>query len=84
MPVEITFLGDKLSEGGLEPDNSKVQVILKMPKPTDRKVVLRVMGMINFVRKFIPNLSLKTMCLRELLRDKGKFTWTAYHEKEWG
>ncbi|RXN33947.1 retrotransposon-like family member retr-1 [Labeo rohita] len=57
---EITFLGDKLTEGGVEPDKSKVQAILKMPRPTDRKAVLRVMGMINFVGKFIPNLSSKT------------------------
>ncbi|XP_053092978.1 uncharacterized protein K02A2.6-like [Pangasianodon hypophthalmus] len=77
---EITFLGDKLSEGGVEPDKSKVQAILKMPRPTDRKAVLRVMGMINFVGKFIPNLSSKTVYLRELLRDKGDFKWTADHQ----
>ncbi len=81
---EITFLGDKLSEGGVEPDKSKVQAILKMPRPTDRKAVLRVMGMIQFRGKFIPNLSSKTVCLRELLRDKGEFKWTADHEQEWG
>lgn len=81
---EITFLRDKLSEGGVEPDKSKVQAILKMPRPTDRKAVLRVMGMINFVGKFIPNLSSKIVCLRELLRDKGEFKWTADHEQEWG
>lgn len=55
-----------------------------MPRPIDRKAVLRVMGMINFVGKFIPNLSSKTVCLRELLRDKGEFKWTADHEQEWG
>lgn len=55
-----------------------------MPRPIDRKAVLRVMGMINFVGKFIPNLSSKTVCLRELLRDKGEFKWIADHEQEWG
>ncbi len=81
---DIHFLRDKLSEVGVEPDKSKVQAILKMPRPTDRKAVLRVMGMINFFGKFIPNLSSKTVCLRELLRDKGEFKWTADHEQEWG
>lgn len=81
---EITFLGDKLSEGGVEPDKSKIQAILKKPRPTDRKAVLRVMGMINFVGKFIPNLSSKTGYLRKLLCDKGEFKWTADHEQEWG
>ncbi len=46
---DIMFLGDKLSEVGVEPDKSKVQAILKMPRPTDSKAVLRVMGMINFI-----------------------------------
>ncbi len=45
----IMFLGDKLSEVGVEPDKSKVQAIHKMPRPTDSKAVLRVMGMINFI-----------------------------------
>lgn len=63
---------------------SKIQAILKMPRPTDRKAVLRVMGMINFVGKFIPNLSSKTVYLRELLCDKCEFRWRADHEQEWG
>ncbi|MGH0128263.1 UNVERIFIED_CONTAM: hypothetical protein FKN15_034099 [Acipenser sinensis] len=54
-----------------------------MPRPTDKKGVLRIMGMINFIGKFIPNLSSKTACLRELLHLKNEFQWTAKHEKEW-
>ncbi|KAI2646320.1 Retrovirus-related Pol polyprotein [Labeo rohita] len=42
------------------------------------------MGMNNFVGKFIPNLSSKTVYLRELLCDKGEFKWTVDHEQEWG
>lgn len=34
---EITFLGDKLSEAGVEPDKSKVKAILEMPRPEDTK-----------------------------------------------
>lgn len=58
-----TFLGDKLSGRGVEPDRSKIQAILDMPSPVDKKGVLRLMGMVNF----IPNLSAKTASLRELL-----------------
>ncbi|KAJ8344626.1 hypothetical protein SKAU_G00288190 [Synaphobranchus kaupii] len=43
--TEIAFLGDKLSGDGVEPDHSKVQAILDMPPPTDKKGVLRAMGM---------------------------------------
>ncbi|KAI3355026.1 hypothetical protein L3Q82_017850 [Scortum barcoo] len=56
---EIAFLGDKLSGAGVKPDRSKVKAILEMPQPKDKKGVLRVLGMINFIGKFIPNLSSK-------------------------
>ncbi len=46
--TEMTFLGDKLTSEGVEPDQTKVQAILDMPAPTDKKGVLRAMGMINF------------------------------------
>ncbi|KAI7814577.1 hypothetical protein IRJ41_021834 [Triplophysa rosa] len=80
---EITFLGDKLSERGVKPDQSKIQAILNMPRPTDKKAVQRVMGMINFIGKFIPNLSSKTVYMREMLQNKTEFKWTDNHESEW-
>ncbi|KAI3359277.1 hypothetical protein L3Q82_002792 [Scortum barcoo] len=79
---EIAFLGDKLSEAGVKPDRSKVKAILEMPQPKDKKGVLRVLGMINFIGKFIPNLSSKTVHLRKLLHDKCEFKWTDDHEQE--
>ncbi|KAL7852894.1 hypothetical protein SRHO_G00186790 [Serrasalmus rhombeus] len=48
-----------------------------MPRPTDKKGVLRVMGMINFIGKFIPNLSVKTSALRELLPKTQKISTDA-------
>lgn len=41
------------------------------------------MGMVNFLGKFIPNLSSKPKCLRELLHHNIAFEWTTKHEKEW-
>lgn len=41
------------------------------------------MGMINFIGKFIPNLSVRTSALRELLRDSNEFKWTVRNEREW-
>lgn len=58
---EFTFLGDKMSEAGVEPDRSKVKAILEMPKPVDKKSILRALGMINFIGKFIPNQSSRTV-----------------------
>lgn len=35
--TEMTFLGDKLTANGVLPDKTKVQAILNMPAPTDKK-----------------------------------------------
>lgn len=44
---------------------------------------MRIMGMIHFICKFIPNLSAKTASLRELLNHKNEFNWTSKHKQEW-
>ncbi|XP_061876955.1 uncharacterized protein K02A2.6-like [Entelurus aequoreus] len=80
---EILFLGDKLSARGVQPDQEKMCAIQNMPRPTDKTGVLRIMGMVNFIGKFIPNLTAKTSCIRELLHKDGDFKWTVKHEHEW-
>lgn len=54
-----------------------------MSRPEDKKGVLRMLGIINFIGKFIPNLSSKTVHLRQLLHDRTEFKWTEDHEEEW-
>ena len=80
---EIVFLGDKLSAQGVEPDQEKICAIQSMPRPTEKADVRRIMGMLNFIAKFIPNLSVKTSCMRELLHEDNLFEWTNRHEREW-
>uniref|UniRef100_A0A3B5Q2E6 Reverse transcriptase RNase H-like domain-containing protein n=1 Tax=Xiphophorus maculatus TaxID=8083 RepID=A0A3B5Q2E6_XIPMA len=80
---EIMFLGDKLSAQGVQPDEDKIKAILKMPPPVDKTGVLRIMGMINFIGKFIPNLSAKMTNIRRLLYNDSQFQWTEVHEQEW-
>lgn len=80
---EIIFLGDKLSAQGVQPDQEKINAIQGMSRPIDKTGVLRIMGMINFIGKLIPNLSAKTSFIRELLHKESEFKWTAKHEHEW-
>ena len=81
--TEILFLGDKLSSQGVQPDQEKIKAIQNMPRPTDKTGVLRIMGMVHFIGKFIPNLTAKTACIRELLYKDCEFSWTDEHEQEW-
>ena len=54
---EVTYIGHILSSKGIKPDPSKVQAITEMKSPQDKKELQRVMGMVNYLGKFIPNLS---------------------------
>ena len=65
---EITFSGHTLSAKGIQPDPLKTRAILDMPIPSARVELQRFLGMINYLGKFIPNLSQITSPLCELLR----------------
>ena len=65
--TELIYLGHKLTVNGIEPDKNKIESILGMPKPEDKKDVQRLLELINYVRKLIPNLSELRAPLRELL-----------------
>ena len=67
-------MGHKLNYEGVQPGLSKVEVIQNMPVPTD-KGVRRLVGFVNYPRKFISRLSEIDTPLRELLKANVKFYW---------
>ena len=76
---EVTYLGRVISVDGVKPDPEKIKDILDMPNPTDETGVQRILGMINFLAKFIPNMSTIRKPLRALLVKDTEFVWT--HEQ---
>ncbi|GFO05437.1 Pol polyprotein [Plakobranchus ocellatus] len=77
---EVTYMGRKISATGVKPDFKKVQAILDMPAPKDKTGVQRILGMLNFLSPFIPNMSTLTGPLRLLLKKEVQFQWN--HEQE--
>eukprot|EP00731_Ephydatia_muelleri_P007982 Em0004g320a len=65
---------------GISPDPEKVKAINQMPPPEDKKGVERLLGFLNYVAKFIPDLSSITQPIRELLKKECPFSWN--HEQE--
>ena len=64
---EVTYIGHKLTQEGIKPDDEKVRAINDMPAPTDKKGVERLLGTVNYLGKFIPNLATVTEPIRVLL-----------------
>ena len=64
---EMPFLGHVISNEGIRPDPSKVEVVDKMEEPKDAVAVRCFLGMAGYYRKFIKNFAQRTKRLRHLL-----------------
>jgi len=62
-----TFMGHELTKEGLRPDQRKIKAIADMPPPADRPALMRLLAMVTYLAKFVPNFSEVTAKLRELL-----------------
>lgn len=78
---EVTYLGHKLTANGLQIDPNKLKAVLDMEKPTDVSGVQRLLGMLTYVQKFIPDLAERTAPLRELLGKNVLWHWSWKQEK---
>ena len=56
-PKEIQYLGHALSTDGIHMGEDRIKVIINLRTPTAIKELRSVLGTVNFVRKFIPNLA---------------------------
>ena len=72
---EVPFIGHVTTEKGLRDDPTKVQAITQMPRPTDVAGVQRLLEMIQYLAKFLPNLSDIAKPLRELTHKEVEWVW---------
>ncbi|XP_047987077.1 uncharacterized protein K02A2.6-like isoform X1 [Leguminivora glycinivorella] len=79
---EITYVGHVFNRNGISADKSKVEAIVKMPRPENVKDLQRFLGMVNYLGSYIPNLANETNLLRSLLKKQNIWQWTDSHEKE--
>ena len=55
----VSYVGHMVKEHGLEPSRDKVRALTEMSAPTSKEEVRRFLGMIQYLAKFIPDLSAK-------------------------
>lgn len=72
---EVKFLGHLLSSEGLKVDPSKVEAIHNLKEPGELKELQRLLGMLNYLSKFIDHFSDLTAPLRMLLKKDVTFSW---------
>ena len=72
---EIEFLGNVISSGGIKPSESKVEAICKAKKPPNVTELRSFLGLVNFLSRFVPKLSIVLKPFYFLLRKDTVFTW---------
>jgi hypothetical protein len=77
------FLGFLVHNRGIEVDKNKAKAILQAKPPSNKKELQRLLGQINFLRRFIANVAGKTKVFSPLLRlkDHEAFIWHEEHQK---
>ena len=75
------FMGHIITTEGLKPDPDKVKAVEEMPQPTNKKELQSLLGFVNYLTKFMPNLAEVTQPLRELTRKEARFIWAPQHDK---
>nr|KYP36662.1 Retrovirus-related Pol polyprotein from transposon opus [Cajanus cajan] len=77
------FLGFIVHQKGIEVDKNKTKAIMKTRPPSNKKELQSLLGKVNFLRRFISNLSGRTKVFSPLLRLKNEeeFQWKEEHQK---
>ena len=75
------YIGHLLTSEGVRADPSKIEAILQMTKPEDVQGVRRILGMTNYLAKFLPKLSDVSEPLRQLTRKEREFHWSGVHDR---
>lgn len=73
----VKFLGFIIGGGTIKPNPVKVSAIRNFPKPTTKKELRSFLGLLNFYRRFLPNLSSVICPLTNMLRKAfpDKLVW---------
>ena len=71
------FLGFIIHEKGIEIDQKRIETMKKVEAPASKKDLQKFLGKVNFLRRFIFNLSGKIDSFTPILRlkDEAEFTW---------
>lgn len=77
---KVKFLGHLMTENGLLPDPQKIEDIQNIRSPKDKKALQRFLGSVNYLRKFIDNLSSMTSTITSLLEKDVVYRWETEHE----
>ena len=73
--TELPYIGHLVTDKGVRPDPEKVKGIHQMQPPKDADETRVFLGHVNYMSKFIPNMSTISEPLRKLMSKTSDFEW---------
>ncbi|XDV16248.1 hypothetical protein PO909_016045 [Leuciscus waleckii] len=78
---QLHFLGHVIDKSVVRPDPGKVKAIRELLPPQNVQDLKRILGMFNYLGRYIPNLSTVCQSLYYLLKSKSVWTWDHYQQE---
>ena len=72
----LVYLGFRVSEQGIQPDEKRVGALLKLKSPTSRKELQTTLGLLGYLRRFVPHFGGRLQQLSRMVSPSVAFTWT--------
>ncbi|XP_008179138.1 uncharacterized protein K02A2.6-like [Acyrthosiphon pisum] len=69
----------EITNEGVKPDYNKIKTIKELKPPENKEALQRILGVVNYVGKFLPNVAQINAPLRELIKKDVIFEWTKLH-----
>ena len=73
---QLTFLGHVVGQGKISPVMAKVEAVTRFPEPSNKRELMRFLGMAEYYRKFCHNFSVIAAPLTNLLKKQRPYLWT--------
>ena len=70
----LEYYGYLFSKEGMKPSTNKINAISNADRPENQKAVRSFLGLVNYLKRFIPEYSTMTYPLRQLLKKDSNFS----------
>lgn len=78
---DIRFLGHEIDSHHIKMSDETKNNIAAFPVPKNKKQIQAFLGLVNWDRRFVPNLTEMTRPLEKILQKTEKFKWTNQEQK---
>lgn len=78
---ELPYFGHTIGHEEIKPDATKVKAVTDMPSPTNVTYLRQILRMVNYLGKFVPEISRELQPVMALLKKDVIWLWTEIHEQ---